>query len=101
MMGLITFICRFFFIGVHSKKDVSDKWSRRLSFVPPAFLTTMIVPSIVYTDSTTVIHIFDNPYFYATALTLFMTKFTKNFTVITVGGTVIFFVVRIIFSFVE
>ncbi len=98
-MGVITFFCRYCFIGLQSKREISEGWSKRLSYLPPAFLATMIVPSIVFTESTTSIDIIGNPYFYATVLTLIVTKFTKNFTLITVVGTLIFFAVKFAFSF--
>lgn len=99
LMGIVTFCCRYSFIAIpNNKKQLDKKWSTMLSYMPPAFLTTMIVPSIVFTDSTYTIHILNNPYFYATVITLLLTKFTKNFTVITLAGTIVFFIIKFIFG---
>jgi branched-subunit amino acid transport protein len=48
--GLITYIMRLFFILLVGKKEIPDNIRTGLQFVPPAVLTAIIVPEVIFSD---------------------------------------------------
>ena len=49
--GLITYMMPVFFIVLVGRKDIPNNIRMGLQFVPPAVLTAIIVPEVLYSDS--------------------------------------------------
>lgn len=95
--GLITYGMRLFFILAISEKSLPKNVRIGLEFVPPAVLTAIIVPEVLFSDGSLDIS-FDNLRLAAAFLAVIVAWKTKSsiFTVIT--GMLILWVLQVIFS---
>ena len=86
--GLLTYGMRLFFILLVGKKEIPTNVKNTLQFVPPAVLTAIIIPDVLFSDNVLNISM-SNYRIFATILACFVAWKTKNAILTVVIGMLV------------
>jgi branched-subunit amino acid transport protein len=77
-MFLITFSLRFFFLGGRQRADFPQWLRTMLEFVPPAVLTAIVVPAVLFSDDTGLNFQWSNAYLFGALAAILTSYISKN-----------------------
>lgn len=95
--GLITYAMRLFFIVLVGQKTIPDNIKIGLQFVPPAVLTAIIVPEVLFDDNILQLN-FGNFRLIAALLAILIAWKTKSAILTVVVGMLALWILQIVSS---
>ncbi len=96
-MALVTFAIRYPVLALLGKIQLPEPVFRALKYVPPAVLTAIIMPSILFHDSNQINVSYTNPYLVAGIGAAIISWRTKNLLLTILAGLLMLAVWRMIF----
>jgi branched-subunit amino acid transport protein len=97
-IAALTFFTKFAFAVILKKVEISEKWNKRLAYIPIAVFTTIIVPSLLAPNETLELSI-QNEYLIAGIAAFLVAYKTKNLAGTVLIGIVIVLSLRILLGF--
>ena len=94
--GLITFGMRFSLIYLFGKIEIPETMRRALHYVPPAVLSALIAPELVFYEGTLNLSL-DNPRLLAGLLAIAVAWFTRNTLLTILVGMLALFLLQFVF----
>lgn len=93
-MALATFLVRYPVLWLVGRYRLPDSWLRALRFVPPAVLSAMVAPALLFPTGTTFVNPVTNPYLVA-GITAAAVAWTKRSLLLTLAvGMGVFWIWR-------
>ncbi len=94
-MAFVTFAIRYSMIFLSKRITMPEYVETGLKFVPPAVLTAIIVPSILYTEGNSINMSLANPYLVGVIGAALVSWLSRNLLATVVAGMVLFALVRV------
>ena len=94
--GLITFLIRFSLIYLFGRFKIPEKMRQALRYVPPAVLSAIIFPELVFQDGALNLSL-DNTRLLAGLFAILVAWFSKNTLVTIITGMIALFVLQFLF----
>ena len=83
--SIVTYCTRFPLMVISGKREIPPKLTKFMSFIAPAILTSLIVPTI-FTSQGNIDISFNNKYLIASVITALVAYFSKNMLVAMITG---------------
>ncbi len=97
-MALVTFLIRYGLIGLSGRIQLSPRIEKGLRFLPPAVLTAIVVPAVMFPNGDTLEFGLDNPRVIGALSCVIVGLWTKNLLLTIISGMAAFLLWQWIWS---